>query len=349
MSTLKSSWTSPSNIALVKYWGKIPVQIPANPSISFTLTHSITLLQIELQDSRDGKLDLDFYFEDVLNEKFKTKIEKFLLTQIERFPWLTTFKLIIHSTNTFPHSSGIASSASSMSALNMCLMDLDEKISGHKKLPVDFLNEASDLSRQASGSAGRSVFPFMATWGEIDSIPESSNRFARAVDKNSIAEIFHDYKDSIIIVDAGEKSVSSRAGHSLMENHPFNEERYKRARTNMNKLLVAMKSGDMPTFIEVVEEEALMLHALMMTSTPSYILLKPESLMLIEKIREYRNKTGIPVCFTIDAGPNIHLLYPAQNKSEVEAWIKSEFSKFTVIHDEVGAGPVNKDSMKDFI
>lgn len=128
-----------------------------------------------------------------------------------------------------------------------------------------------------------------------------------------------------------------------MDNHPFNKERYKRARSNMDKLLIAMNSGDMAAFIEIVEEEALMLHALMMTSTPSYILLKPDSLMLIEKIRDYRTKTGIPVCFTIDAGPNIHLLYPTQNKSEVENWIKSEFSRFTVIHDEVGDGPVKKE------
>ena len=180
---------------------------------------------------------------------------------------------------------------------------------------------------------------FLATWGEIDSISESSNLFARPVAKDDVDPVFHDYCDSIIIVDSSEKSVSSRAGHTLMDDHPFAEERFKRARVNLDRLLLALKKGDLLTFIEVVEEEALMLHALMMTSRPSYILLKPDSLLLIEKIRNFRNAKGIPVCFTIDAGPNIHLLYPAKYKKDVQDWMHYEFSRFTIIHDEVGPGP----------
>jgi len=62
--------------------------------------------------------------------------------------------------------------------------------------------------------------------------------------------------------------------------------------------------------------------------------------MLIEKIKEFRNVQKIPVCFTIDAGPNIHLLYPAVHKTTVQNWLESEFGRFTIIHDEVGDGPV---------
>lgn len=339
MNTFKASWSSPSNIALVKYWGKYPVQIPANPSVSYTLKKSLSTLSITAIESTATGISVDFYFEGKLNEKFKTKIVKFLETQTERFPWLSKFHLSIHSENTFPHSSGIASSASSMSALNLCILSLDQEITGHRPLKEDFFKEASDLSRQASGSAARSVYPMLASWGEIDSIPDSSNLFARPVDKSEVAPIFQNYCDSIIIVDAGEKSVSSRAGHALMETHPFAQERYKRARFNLARLLVAMKDGDMATFIEVVEEEALMLHSMMMTSIPSYILLKPDSLLLIEKIKELRNVQKIPVCFTIDAGPNIHLLYPAEHKASVLTWLESEFSRFKVIHDEVGNGP----------
>lgn len=339
MATYKVSWQSPSNIALVKYWGKVPVQVPANPSISFTLKKSLTTLEVEAVKKSQGEISVDFYFEGEKNDKFKTKIVKFLSGKTDRFPWLLDFNLVMKSTNTFPHSSGIASSASSMSALNLCLLSLDEQIKGESFDSEDFLKEASDLSRQASGSAGRSVYPYLATWGEIDTIVGSSNHFASPVDKKEIHSMFHDYCDSIIIVDAGEKSVSSRAGHALMDTHPFKEQRFLRARENLSRLLTAMKSGDMDTFIEVVEEEALMLHALMMTSTPSYILLKPMSLHLIEKIREFRNKTTIPVCFTIDAGPNIHLLYPAAHKIEVESWLNQEFKDLKIIHDQVGEGP----------
>ncbi|MBC7713743.1 MAG: diphosphomevalonate decarboxylase [Rhizobacter sp.] len=343
MENLKVGWTSPSNIALVKYWGKIPVQIPANPSVSFTLSKAKTSMTVFASPSNLKAVDVDFYFEGELNEKFKTKIVKFLETEVDRFPWLKEFHLAINSENTFPHSSGIASSASSMSALNLCLLSLDEKITGHRALTEDFFREASDLSRKASGSASRSVYPLLATWGEIDNLPETSNLFATPVKKNEIHEAFKSFCDAILIVDAGEKSVSSRAGHALMDNHPFAIERFKRARYNLNKLLAAMKTGDMNTFIEVVEEEALMLHSLMMTSNPSYILLKPTSLLLIEKIREFRSKTNIPVCFTIDAGPNIHLLYPAEFKTDVHQWLQKDLVDLKVvqniIYDEVGLGP----------
>ncbi len=343
MENYKASWTSPSNIALVKYWGKLPVQIPANPSISFTLNKSKTSMMVFASPSSSKAVSVDFYFEGELNEKFKTKIVKFLETEVERFPWLKEFHLDINSENTFPHSSGIASSASSMSALNLCLLSLDEKITGHTALKEDFFKEASDLSRKASGSASRSVYPMLATWGEIDNILDSSNLFASPVKEDEVHEKFKNFCDAILIVDAGEKSVSSRAGHALMENHPFKEQRFLKARFNLNRLLLAMKAGDMNTFIEVVEEEALMLHALMMTSNPSYILLKPTSLLLIEKIREFRSKSNIPVCFTIDAGPNIHMLYPAEFKTDVHNWMQKEIvdTKIVqnVIYDEVGNGP----------
>jgi diphosphomevalonate decarboxylase len=339
----KVSWTSPSNIALVKYWGKIPVQIPANPSVSFTLSKSKTLMNIFASPSNSKAIDIDFYFEGELNDKFKSKIVKFLESELERFPWLKKYHLAINSENTFPHSSGIASSASSMSALSLCLLSLDKEITGHSALKEDFLREASDLARKASGSASRSVYPTLVTWGEIDTFPESSNRFGTGISASEIHEVFKNYCDAILIVDSGAKSVSSRAGHVLMDNHPFAIERFKRARYNLTRLLEAIKSGDINTFIETVEEEALMLHALMMTSSPSCILLKPTSLLLIEKITEFRAKTSIPVCFTIDAGPNIHLLYPANYKAEVDQWLEQELMKLNIVQniifDEVGMGP----------
>ncbi len=343
MENYKVGWTSPSNIALVKYWGKRPVQIPANPSISFTLDKSKTSMTIFASPSSKDSVSVDFYFEGELNEKFKVKIEKFLNSEVKRFPWLVEYHLDINSENTFPHSSGIASSASSMSALNLCLLSLDEKISGHRILPEDFFKEASDLSRKASGSASRSVYPFLATWGEIDNLEGTSNLYASPVKIEDVHQKFKNYCDAILIVDGGEKSVSSTAGHALMDEHPFKEQRFERARSNLNLLLRAMKNGDMDTFIEVVEEEALMLHSLMMTSKPSYVLLKPASLLIIEKIREFRKQKGIPVCFTIDAGPNIHMLFPAEFKDEIQGWIARDLHDTgviqKVIHDETGSGP----------
>lgn len=341
--SMKVTWTSPSNIALVKYWGKFGVQLPQNPSISFTLNHSTTTLSITAtkNDSLNGTISLDFFFEGNANLKFQKKISIFLLTQVDRFPWLLNHHLEICSSNTFPHSSGIASSASSMSALCLSLLSLDELITAQKMNDESFFESASELSRLASGSASRSVYAGMCSWGETPSIVGSSNRYASKFDECN--EIFRDYQDSILIVDDGEKSVSSRAGHGLMENHPFKNQRFQKARDNLAKLVSALKTGDLETFIEIIEEEALMLHALMMTSGPSYLLLKPESLWLIDQIKFFREKNNAPVCFTIDAGPNIHLLYPKSFKALVHPWIENELAPKLVgkkwIHDEVGTGP----------
>lgn len=343
MEALTTSWCSPSNIALVKYWGKFPGQLPANPSISFTLKESVTFFDVTAKiknHDADKNLSIDFFFEGATSTKFQEKIEKFLLSVLDRFPWLVKYHLTLNSKNTFPHSSGIASSASSMSALCLCLLSLDEKIQAKELAHDSFFQQASNLSRLASGSASRSVYAPIVSWGELSGVLASDNEHAALIDLKSINPIFTNFCDSIIIVDAGTKSVSSRAGHKLMENHPFKDERFKRARLNCQKILQAMKEGDLKSFIEIVEEEALMLHALMMTSEPSYILLKPNSLLVIEKLREFRQKTNIPVCFTIDAGPNIHVLYPEKYKMEVKDWLHIEFVNFAIIHDEIGSGPI---------
>lgn len=335
---MKAAWTSPSNIALVKYWGKRGNQLPQNASISFTLKNAVTELSISAQKlASQNKLSLDFWFESSPNLKFKEKIEKFLITQTARFPWLLNHHLEIHSSNTFPHSSGIASSASSMSALNLCLLSLDELYRDKKYEQKEFFSLASELSRLGSGSASRSVYGGIVSWGNV-----SENYATPFSDAHAV---FNNYCDSILIVDEGTKSVSSRAGHGLMENHPFKDERYKIASANFTKIAHALKSGNIESFIEVVEEEALMLHAMMMTSRPSYILLKPQSLLLIEKIRAYRTEKSIPVCFTIDAGPNIHLLYPKSHETLVRKWIDEELA-VKCIHDEMGSGPINIEARK---
>ncbi len=335
-------WTSPSNIALVKYWGKFGDQLPRNPSVSFTLKHAVTNMKLELFSKDPGGVTVEFLFEGKPNSKFQDKIQKYLEKEKNLFPWLERVHLKLSSHNTFPHSSGIASSASSMSALCLCLLSADEWLTGHERSDSEFFKLASELSRLASGSAGRSIYSTMASWGEFESIRGSSNHYATEFE--DLHPYFHDYCDSILIVSAKEKSVSSRAGHSLMENHPYKEARYAQAYSNMAELTQVLKKGNIPRFVEIVEEEALSLHALMMTSRPSFILLRPESLDLIEKIREFREQTQIPACFTIDAGPNIHLLYPAKHAAAVKAWIEKDLSvrlpELKWIHDEVGSGPV---------
>ena len=134
--------------------------------------------------------------------------------------------------------------------------------------------------------------------------------------------IFHTFHDDIMIVSKQEKSVSSRAGHALMEGNPFADIRYQQAHSNLSTLMTAMKDGDLSTFGRIVEQEALQLHALMMTSNPSYILMEAHSIEMIKRIRTWREETNLPLYFSLDAGPNLHLLYPHQHANDIQAFIK---------------------------
>ena len=332
----KVGWQSPSNIALVKYWGKRGKQLPQNPSISFTLSEcrSETFVTFEKAD----RFGFRFFFEGKENPAFGAKIEKFLLDNQMFFPFINQLHLMVESCNTFPHSSGIASSASSMSAFVMCLLDIENQIVSQQ---FDF-QKASYFSRLASGSAARSVYPKMALWGATPCFEGSSDEYAVPLE-NDIHPVFKTYRDSILIVSGETKSVSSRAGHGLMEGNPYAPARYARANENIENLLVALKSGDMDTFINITESEALQLHALMMCSNPSFILMKPNTLCIIEAVRNFRNETQIPLCFTLDAGPNVHLLYPESEAEKVENFIKSELITYCNqgrwIADHVGDGP----------
>lgn len=338
------SWQSPSNIALVKYWGKFGVQLPQNANISFTLSNAYTQTTITYKgkDNLDNNLSVEFYFEGKKNSIFQSKIEIFLGSIISYFPFLPFLDLKIESHNSFPHSTGIASSASSMSALAMCLVDIENIIVGGLK-PHEYIEKASVVARLGSGSACRSIFPYISVWGKNDKIPFSSNEHAIGFEQD-VHPIFKTFKDAILIVSSDEKSVSSRAGHALMDNNFFSNARYTQAKYHFDEIVIALKNGNLDAFGKILEQEALTLHALMMCSDPSFILLHPNTLKIIDLIRGYRTKNNVSLYFTLDAGPNVHLLYAAENAKEVETFITSELLMYCedekVIFDEVGAGPI---------
>lgn len=336
------AWQSPSNIALVKYWGKKDLQIPCNPSVSFTLNTSTTETKLEFEPNTEGRVSIEFYLDKVRNEKFETKIISFLDAMVPFFPFINQLKFKAYSSNTFPHSAGIASSASGMSALALCLCSIEKQYFNSLTIESEFYQKASYIARLGSGSACRSLYGGVVSWGEIAGVASTSNEFG-----TNLSEVVHPdflkFKDSILIVDAGQKKVSSRVGHGLMNSNPFSNERFKQANTNIATLLKAMKENDMETFMSITESEALTLHAMMMTSMPYFLLMKPNTITLIEKIWDYRAQTGNPVCFTLDAGPNIHLLYPESIENEVNNFIESDLTKFLHdscwLKDSVGSGP----------
>lgn len=338
------TWQSPSNIALIKYWGKKGFQLPANPSLSITLSSSYTETTVHYETAAEkgaGTLR-EFLFEGSPHPAFKNKVQRFLDTIRDRLTFLDSYDLTISSKNTFPHSAGIASSASAMSALALCLCSIEYQLT-HKKQPNDdFFRFASNIARLGSGSASRSLFGKFVVWGESEKIKPSSDEYALPL-TTTIHPVFENFNDTILIVSGSEKSVSSSAGHALMQNNPFAEARYQQAHNNLSELLNAIASGDLDTFIEITENEALTLHGMMMASKPGYTLMEPNTLEILQRIKHFRKQTGARVCFTLDAGPNVHLLYPSSDEAAVRTFIEKDLKSFCsdhrIINDKMGMGP----------
>lgn len=314
--------TAPSNIALVKYWGKKENQIPANPSISFTLNNCKTITKVDFvkKDYQDA-LSFEVWFESKPKEDFKPKIQKFLEKIAVYCPYLKEYHMVIDTQNTFPHSSGIASSASGMAALAMNIMCLEKEINPNLSEDL-FYKKASFLARLGSGSACRSIKGQVVAWGKNKTIVESSDLLG--VEFKNVHANFKNYQDTILLVDKGEKQVSSTVGHELMFGHPYAEKRFEQAHDNLAKITKILSEGNIEEFIKIVESEALTLHAMMMTSMPFFILMKPNTLEIINRIWKFRNENSIPVCFTLDAGANVHVLYPENVSDKVLQFIQSE-------------------------
>lgn len=334
-----SKWRCPSNIALVKYWGKRDFQKPINQSLSFVLQNSFTEMSVEL--FKEGDQKVAYYFEGVTHP-FGERIERYLNELSLRMEWIENYHFRIHSRNSFPHSAGIASSASSFGALALCIAELHFAISGKEPDSSGIWSKASELARLGSGSACRSIYSGFSIWGKSQLFEACSDEYAIPL-YEGINPMFYSLRDAILIVDSGVKEVSSTVGHQLMNEHIYQASRITQANQNLNELYLALLTGNKETFMEVVESEALSLQALMMTSRPSYMLLKPNTLELISRIRRFREKTYIPVCFTMDAGPNVHLLYFIKNEVEVKVFIETELLAFCEnrrwIDDCIGNGP----------
>jgi diphosphomevalonate decarboxylase len=316
--------SAPSNIAFVKYWGKLPGQLPLNPSISMTLENCRSLTSVEIIPAQ---FDLEYIFDDKPKNDFKLKIEKYLKQIQERFPWILGHKFIIRSSNNFPHSTGIASSASFFASLAHCLVKIDQKINTH--LNFD-LNLTSSLARIGSGSAARSLSGPLVSWGD------KSLEHASVVTSHAI---FQNLMDTIVVIDDSPKSISSSEGHKLMQEHVFKAGRIEQARINFHSFSQALADGDFSTFSQIVINEAMTLHALMMTSSPSYILLKPNTLALIDILNhEIKHRK---LTYTLDAGPNLHIIHHKSEQDFVRNLLQKNAELFqSLIEDRAGHGSV---------
>ena len=338
----KVQWRSPSNIALIKYWGKKTGQIPLNPSLSFSLTKCFTTTTITFKKNKSSFPKYHFFFHGEKIPSFEGKIDGFFSKILKYCPYILDIEMKIESFNSFPHSSGIASSASSFSALSLCIMEI-EKTLNPKIDEVYFFKKASFISRLGSGSACRSIYDKFSIWGESSIISGSNDLYAIPF-KKKIHNSFNYLCDTILIVDKSKKEFSSTKGHELMSGHFYAEGRMIQVESNFSKLVESLQSGNYDLFIKTVESEALALHAMMMTSDPYFILMKSSTLEIIKSLWEFRRISGTKLCFTLDAGANVHIIYPREEFNNVQNFISQKLISYCengeFINDTIGTGPL---------
>jgi diphosphomevalonate decarboxylase len=219
---------------------------------------------------------------------------------------------------------------------------MEQNLFGTLKEEKELYEKASFIARLGSGSAARSVYPGFVVWGKDKALNYSSDEVAIPI-TGKVHQGFENLYDSILITSSAKKQVSSSAGHGSMKNHPYANARYRQAGENLLKLMAAMENGNENEFIEVIENEALSLHALMMSSNPGFTLFNKNSWEIINRVINFRTQNNRMLTFTLDAGPNVHLIYKSKDKTEITNFIASELVQFSEngywIDDEMGTGP----------
>ncbi len=315
---------APSNIALLKYWGKenVESQIPANDSLSITLKKSKTVTKI-FKNQNQNEPD-SFILND---QKVFPENEPKIFNHIQRIKIQLNWSegVSITSDNTFPTASGIASSASGFSALTTALVALATDSQSLEELAMKGWGreKLANLSRLGSGSSCRSFWPGFVLW-----------------EKNQVGEIFSSsyfpLGDSIVCVNQNKKEISSSQGHLLAATSPLYLIRQKLMNEKKIRMKKIINERDMFALGHLIEEEALSMHSVMMTSNPPIQYIQKETEEVIQKIISWRQKENIPVFFTLDAGPNVHLIYPKEYLQKVMDLCQNEMGNFLVIHDEIG-------------
>lgn len=320
MSTLKATAVACANIAFIKYWGQrdVELNLPANSSLSMNLEGLTTVTTVEFSPDYDD----DVVILDGREERGESRQRIVAhLSRVRAMAGLRARARVI-SENSFPVGAGLASSASGFAALSLAA----SKAAGLELSQ----RELSILARFGSGSACRSIPGGFTEWAAGTSSEES---FAR-----QIAPPEHwDLRDVIAIVSRAPKRVGSTEGHALAPSSPFFQARLASVADRLPQARAALLESDLATLGRLIEEDAVSMHAVMMTSRPPIYYWLPGSIQLIHEAQNWR-AGGLEVYFTFDAGPNVHLICQAADQAEVERQLKDIEGVLEVIASGPGPG-----------
>lgn len=299
MQNRKATAVSCPNIALIKYWGNRDekLRLPSNPSLSMNLAGLETVTTVEFVEGL--KEDEVIIGGEAQTGTAKARVSAHL-DHVRARAGMTLWARV-ESRSNFPAGAGIASSASAFAALTLAgaaaaSLALSE-------------SELSALARLGSGSAARSIPSGFVEW-KMGASPESSFAF-------SVAPPDHwALMDVVAVVSKSHKAVGSTGGHALASTSPLQTARVATAPERLRVCREALLARGFASLAEIVEADSNLMHAVMMTSTPPLYYWEPSTLAIMKAVREWRAQ-GLPVCFTIDAGPNVHCLCLAEVAPEV--------------------------------
>lgn len=304
MSPSKITAIAHPNIAFIKYWGNRDdaLRLPANGSLSMNLDRLNTTTSVEFIPNLN-KDSLTINGSEITGPALN-RVQAFL--DLIREQAKSNLHAQVTSQNNFPTGAGIASSASAFAALALAAsralgLNLDEA-------------DLTRLARRGSGSACRSIPAGFVEWyaGETE-----KDSYAK-----SIAPVDHwELMDCIVLISSKHKATGSTEGHHIAGTSPLQSARVVDTPRRLDICRRAILEKDFNTFAEIVELDSNLMHAVMMTSTPPLFYWLPHSLELMTLVRTWRQE-GLPVCYTLDAGANVHILCLSNAVDDVKSHLK---------------------------
>ncbi len=295
---MKWSTTAPSNIALIKYMGKTDstINLPTNASLSYTLDNLSTKVELRsTSQANDSWQAFDDNKDFKLNAKSQTRFLNHLQFLKQQFNYDRNF--IVSSKNNFPLGCGLASSASSFAALTKCaVMALCELTS--QESPT--ITQQAMLSRQGSGSSCRSFFTPWAQWQDSN-VEEVTLPYGKLLHQ-------------VIVLSDKEKTISSSQAHLLVTSSPAFDGRIERANNRLELLMTALNNKDWASSYQHSWDEFIDMHNLFQTAETPFDYMNDDCRGLLKTLQQFWLENGNGPIVTMDAGPNIHLLYRPQDK-----------------------------------
>lgn len=318
---------SPANIAFIKYWGRDnhKLFLPKNSNISMNMSGCLTKTTIEINEKLIKDIvEIKFLSKDYAILEENSIKAKNIFDQINRIRKISklNFKVHIKSENNFPSDAGIAASASGMSALTGVLLIAF----GLKELFEDKKEFSRQVRLCGSGSAVRSVYS-----GFVEMVYDKENNDAYAV---QIAdEKYWNLVDIVAVLNPEKKKISSSEGHEIADTSPYMLTRISEMKNRIKMTREAIIERNLTKLGPLIEADCISMHTVMMTSTPPAFYWNAGTMDIIQNILKWRDEENLEVYFTIDAGPNVHIICLNKDINIIEKRIRNnKYVKWTIVN-----------------